>query len=154
MTVLWLESGYTMKYCLSPQEIPRAPPLGFHSGSGNISSYTPPLVTIQLQYQPGHGEADTRPRSDQIQVLPVLRIHLYNNVRYKKWIVDWHYISFISLITSHARQPCCTPVINWLIFLSLLHNQVYYFKPMTVTLKLYQAPVTEGGQEVKLTILV
>ena len=38
-----------MKYCLSPQEIPRAPPSGFPSGSGNISSYTPPLVTIQLQ---------------------------------------------------------------------------------------------------------
>ena len=33
-----LESGYTIKYCLSPREIPRAPPLGFPSGSGNISS--------------------------------------------------------------------------------------------------------------------
>ena len=42
MTVLWLELGYTMKYCLSPLEFPL--------GSGNISSYTPPLVTIQLQH--------------------------------------------------------------------------------------------------------
>ena len=38
-----------MKYCLSPQEIPRAPPSGFPLGSGNISLYIPPLVTIQLQ---------------------------------------------------------------------------------------------------------
>ena len=40
MTLLCLELGYKMKYCLSPLEIPRAPPSGFHSGSGNISSYT------------------------------------------------------------------------------------------------------------------
>ena len=38
-----------MKYCLSPQEIPRAPASEFPSCSGNISSYIPPLVTIQLQ---------------------------------------------------------------------------------------------------------
>ena len=38
-----------MKYCLSPKEIPRAEPEGFPKGSGNISLYTPPLVTIQLQ---------------------------------------------------------------------------------------------------------
>ena len=41
-----------MKYCLSPKEIPRAEPDGFPEGSGNISSYTPPLVTIQLQSLP------------------------------------------------------------------------------------------------------
>ena len=34
--------------------LPVAPPLGFPSGLGNISSYTPPLVTIQLQYTPGN----------------------------------------------------------------------------------------------------
>ena len=50
MTVLWLESGYTMKNCWSPREIPRAQPSGFPWGWGNISSDTPPLVTIQLQY--------------------------------------------------------------------------------------------------------
>ena len=50
MTVSCLESGYTMKYCLSPLEIPQAPSSGFPSRLGNISSYTPPLVTIQLQY--------------------------------------------------------------------------------------------------------
>ena len=37
-----------MKYRLSPREITLAPPSGFPSGSGDISSYTPPLVTIQL----------------------------------------------------------------------------------------------------------
>ena len=41
-----------MKYCLSPQEISWAPPSEFPSGSGNISLYTPPLVTIQLQFHP------------------------------------------------------------------------------------------------------
>ena len=36
-----------MKYRLSPREIPRAEPEGFPEGSGDISSYTPTLVTIQ-----------------------------------------------------------------------------------------------------------
>ena len=48
MSVLGLDSGYTAKYGLSPREIRRAAPSGFPSGSGDISSYTPPLVTIQL----------------------------------------------------------------------------------------------------------
>ena len=39
-----------MKYRLSPRRIPRAEPEGFPEGSGDISLYTPPLVTIQLQY--------------------------------------------------------------------------------------------------------
>ena len=52
MSVLWLESGYTVKYSLSPREIPWAPPSGFPSGSGYISLYIPPLVTIQTQYIP------------------------------------------------------------------------------------------------------
>ena len=38
-----------MKYSLCPQEIPRAPPSGFLSGSGYISQCIPPLVTIQIQ---------------------------------------------------------------------------------------------------------
>ena len=38
-----------MKYHLSPWEIPRAQPSGFPWGSGDISLYTPTLVTIQLQ---------------------------------------------------------------------------------------------------------
>ena len=42
-----------MKYRLSPREIPRAPPSGFPLGSGDISLYTPPLVTIQLQSATG-----------------------------------------------------------------------------------------------------
>ena len=50
MSVLWLKSGYTMKYSLSPWEIPWASPSGFPSGSGYISLYIPPLVTIQIQY--------------------------------------------------------------------------------------------------------
>ena len=33
-----------------PIIFPWAPPMGFPSGSGNISLYTSPLVTIQLQY--------------------------------------------------------------------------------------------------------
>ena len=52
MYVLWLESGYTVKYRLSPCEIPRAPPSGFPSGSGYISQYIPPLVTVELQCPP------------------------------------------------------------------------------------------------------
>ena len=47
VTVLWREEGYTMKYRLSPREIPRAEPEGFPEGSGDISSYTPTRVTIQ-----------------------------------------------------------------------------------------------------------
>ena len=39
-----------MKYSLSPQEIPQALPSGFPIGSGYISLYIPPLVTIQIQY--------------------------------------------------------------------------------------------------------
>ena len=50
MSVLWLKSGYTVKYSLSPQEIPWAPPSGFPSCSGYISPYIPPLVIIQIQY--------------------------------------------------------------------------------------------------------
>ena len=50
MSVLWLKSGYTVKYSLSPREIPRAPPKGFPSGSGYISPYIPPFVIIQIQY--------------------------------------------------------------------------------------------------------
>ena len=45
LSVLWLKSGYTVKYSLSHWEIPWAPP----SGSGYISLYIPPLVIIQIQ---------------------------------------------------------------------------------------------------------
>ena len=50
MSVLWLESRYTMKYSLSPWEIPQASPPGFPSVSSYILSYIPPLVTIPIQY--------------------------------------------------------------------------------------------------------
>ena len=50
ISVLWLKSGYTMKYSLSPQEIPWASPSGLPLGSGYISLYISPLVTIQIQY--------------------------------------------------------------------------------------------------------
>ena len=43
-------SGYVVKYSLSPCEIPCAWPLGFSSGPGYISPCIPPLVTIQVQY--------------------------------------------------------------------------------------------------------
>ena len=38
-----------MKYSMSTWEIPRASPSGFPLGSGYISLYIPPLVTIQIQ---------------------------------------------------------------------------------------------------------
>ena len=41
-----LKLGYTVKYSLSPREIPRAPPSGFPSCSGYKSPYSPPLVII------------------------------------------------------------------------------------------------------------
>ena len=41
-----------MKYRLSLREIPRAEPEGFPESSSDISLYTPPLVTIQLQCLP------------------------------------------------------------------------------------------------------
>ena len=47
--LLWLTLGCTVRYSLSPQEISRALPLGFPSGSGCISPYIPPLVIIQKQ---------------------------------------------------------------------------------------------------------
>ena len=50
MSVLWLKSGYTVKYSLSPQEIPWATPSGFPSCSGYISPYIPPLIIIQIQW--------------------------------------------------------------------------------------------------------
>ena len=50
MSVLWLKSGYTVKYSLSPREIPRAPPSGFPVCSGYISPYIPPLYIIRIQY--------------------------------------------------------------------------------------------------------
>ena len=49
MSVLWLKSGYTVKYTLSPREIPRAPPSGFPLCSGYISPYIPSLVIIQIK---------------------------------------------------------------------------------------------------------
>ena len=39
-----------MKYSLSPQEIPWGSSLEFPLGSGYISSYIPPLVTIHIHY--------------------------------------------------------------------------------------------------------
>ena len=50
MSVLRLMSGNTMKYSLSPGEIPLASPSGFPPGSGYISLFTPPLVTIHIHY--------------------------------------------------------------------------------------------------------
>ena len=47
VTVLWREEGFTMKYCLSPREIPRTDSEGFPKGSGNISLYTQTGITIQ-----------------------------------------------------------------------------------------------------------
>ena len=49
MSELWLESGNTVKYSLSPLKIPHAPPSGFPSGPGYISPCIPP-VTILVQY--------------------------------------------------------------------------------------------------------
>ena len=49
MSVLGLESGYTMKHGLSPREFPRAAPSGTPLGSGHISSYIPPLILIRIQ---------------------------------------------------------------------------------------------------------
>ena len=51
MSVLCLESGYTVKYSRSPREIPWALPFGFPLGSGYISPYIPPLISIQIQYE-------------------------------------------------------------------------------------------------------
>ena len=47
VSVLWWEEGYTMKYSLSPREIPRAKPEGFPEGSGYISLYFLTWVKIQ-----------------------------------------------------------------------------------------------------------
>ena len=45
--VLWREEGYTVKYSLTPREIPMAEPKGFPEGSGYISPYIPTWVMIQ-----------------------------------------------------------------------------------------------------------
>ena len=50
ITGVGLESGYTVKYSLSPWEIPQTPPSGFPSCSGYISPYIPPISIIQKQY--------------------------------------------------------------------------------------------------------
>ena len=47
--------------------------------SGNISSYTPPLVTIQLQYSQ-HGTIGRSHHSFKIIVLIYSSIHLFNEV--------------------------------------------------------------------------
>ena len=49
MSVLCRELGNTVKYSLSPWEIPPASPMGFLSGSGYISQYITHLVIIQIQ---------------------------------------------------------------------------------------------------------
>ena len=59
-----------MKYSLNPREIPRASP----SGSGYISSYIPPLVTIQIQYSTEQYSAVQYSRAQQSRVQ-------YNNAR-------------------------------------------------------------------------
>ena len=59
-SLLWLKSGYTVKYSLSPREIPRAPPSGFPLCSGHISPYIPLLVKIQTQYLCTHEEGNSR----------------------------------------------------------------------------------------------
>ena len=51
MTVLWLESGYTMKYWLSPQEIPRDFPRAqtiFHCIPLLLSQYSYNIFTAKL----------------------------------------------------------------------------------------------------------
>ena len=50
MSVLWLKSGYTVKYSLSPRKIPRSPLSGFPMCSGYISLFIPPLIILQIQY--------------------------------------------------------------------------------------------------------
>ena len=47
VSVLWREEGYTMKYSLSPREIPRPKAEGFPEGSGYISLSFLTLVAIQ-----------------------------------------------------------------------------------------------------------
>ena len=49
MSLVWLKSGYTGKYSLSPWKISCAPPSGLPLKSGYISQYIPSLVTIQIQ---------------------------------------------------------------------------------------------------------
>ena len=51
MSVLGLDSGYTVKYGLSPREFPRASPSGTPLGSGHILPYIPRLVLIRIQYK-------------------------------------------------------------------------------------------------------
>ena len=43
-----------MKYRLSPRAVLRAESAGSPEGSGKISLYTPPLITIQLQTENYH----------------------------------------------------------------------------------------------------
>ena len=49
MSVLGLESEYTIKHALSPREFPWAAPSGAPLRSGRISSYIPPLLLIWIQ---------------------------------------------------------------------------------------------------------
>ena len=50
MSVLGLDSGYTVKYPLRLQEFPRASPSGTPSGGGvYIWPYIPPLVLIRIE---------------------------------------------------------------------------------------------------------
>ena len=46
-SVLWREEAYTMKYSLSPREIPRAKSEGLPEGSGYISWY----IRLESQYR-------------------------------------------------------------------------------------------------------
>ena len=50
MSVSGLKLGFTVKYGKSPQDCPRAVPLGNPSGPGQILPYIPPLVLLRIQY--------------------------------------------------------------------------------------------------------
>ena len=49
LTNFRLKSGFTVKYSLSPREIPRLPPWGFPSCSGYISPYIPTCLFTRLR---------------------------------------------------------------------------------------------------------
>ena len=77
MSLFWLKSGYTVKYSLSPQEIPR----DFLLGSRYILLYIPTLITTQIQYGQ-YFKAKTTTKTMQSKFLDWLHFV----------VAPWHYL--------------------------------------------------------------
>ena len=106
MSVLWLELRYTVKYSLSPQEIPQTFPLGFPQAIFHCIS----LLSSQYRYSPITTMVGSSPVNHHLQYDPVAIF--FNNrgpthARLKPFKQDFDNVTIASnwgLLTSSYKE--------------------------------------------------